>query len=406
MLKLFILSFLVSMLAGYLILRWEHLHARFTRDVAWRGSHKVHAIPVSRIGGISIFIGWLVAACAAGYFNRLPAATILIWIVCLIPVFLGGLAEDLTKRVGPAIRLQLSLVSAALAYILLGAVVSRVDVFGIDILLAVPAVAFLFTLLAVGGVAHALNIIDGLNGLASSVCLMALIALGFVAFNVSDWEILLMCGLGAGAVLGFHVWNYPNGRIFCGDGGAYFLGAYIAILSTLLVSRNPQVSAWMPLLLLLYPVWETVFSAYRRRILRGLPATSPDRLHLHTLLYQRRRRGGADVSKNGTWSRRNSDAAVSVMLLAGANTIPAVLWWSESAYLMAAAVIYIGAYLFVYRRLVRFGIQARKYAAGSLRAGGDVDFPTSTRSLQAATLAEIDGRMGKQLYARVEENDV
>jgi UDP-GlcNAc:undecaprenyl-phosphate GlcNAc-1-phosphate transferase len=357
LLRLFLLAFAVSFGVGYLTLRYEHLHARFTGDVASRGSHKVHASAVSRIGGLSIFVGWLVALAASGYYQNLSSHAIGTWMLCLLPAFAGGLAEDLTKRISPSVRLLASFVAAGLAYTFLGASVSRIDVAGIDSLLLIPAVSFLFTCFAVGGVAHAINIIDGLNGLASGVCLIALIALGYVAFQVADWEIVLMCGLGSGALLGFRVWNYPSGRIFCGDGGAYFLGAYVAILSTLLVHRHPQVSAWFPFLLVLYPVWETVFSAYRRRILRGRPASSADKLHMHTLFYKRVKQ----PSQGGkARARRNSDASVSMMLFASGSAVPAVLWWADATYLLAAALAYVVIYLAIYRRLVRFGGRGTK----------------------------------------------
>lgn len=350
MLRLFILSFAVSFAVGFIILRWQHLNGYISRDDAAAGAHKVHVTSVPRIGGMSIFAGWLVGLAASNYYKDLPPETILTWIFCLLPVFLAGLAEDFTKRVRASVRLLAAFLTAALASVFLNAVVYRVDVPGIDALLAIPAISLLFTLIAVGGVAHAMNIIDGLNGLALSVCLMALLALGYVAFNVNDQEVLLMSGLGIGALLGLLLWNYPSGQIFCGDGGAYFLGAYIAMLSVLLVGRNPQVSAWFPLLLVLYPVWETLFSAFRRKVLNGLPASSPDRLHLHTLLYERMRNGIGE-SKNGWHSRRNSDASALMMMLAGGNAFPAVLWWRDGGYLIAATVIFVGAYLAVYRWL-------------------------------------------------------
>lgn len=357
MLRLFLLSFAVSFGVGYLTLRFEHLHGRFTGDIASRGSHKIHRSAVSRIGGVSIFVGWVVSLAASSYYNQLAPETIVIWLVCLLPAFLGGLAEDLTKRVPPVTRLLAAFLSAGLAYTLLGAAVSRIDLVGLDTLLLLPAVAFLFTCFAVGGVAHAINIIDGLNGLASGVCLVALLALGYVAFQVGDWEIVLMCGLGAGAILGFRVWNYPSGRIFCGDGGAYFLGAYVAILSALLVNRHADVSAWFPFLLVLYPVWETVFSAYRRRVLRGRPASTADKLHMHTLFYKRVKH---PLDGGKARSRRNSDASVSMMLFASGSALPAVLWWSDGTFLLAAAFAYVIVYLAIYRRLVRFGARSKK----------------------------------------------
>jgi UDP-N-acetylmuramyl pentapeptide phosphotransferase/UDP-N-acetylglucosamine-1-phosphate transferase len=308
---------------------------------------------------LSIFVGWSIGLVASRFYGFLPFEAIWIWIACLFPAFAAGFAEDLTKRVPAATRLFASFLSAALAYTLLGATITRVDLYGVDTLLSVPLIAFVFTCIAVGGVAHAINIIDGLNGLASGVCLIALLALGYVAFQVQDWEILLMCGLGVGAILGFRVWNYPSGRLFCGDGGAYFLGAYVAILSALIVFRHREVSAWFPMLLVIYPVWETVFSAYRRRVLRGRPASSADKLHMHTLFYKRVKQPMDNGKKR---SRRNSDASVAMMLLAAGGAVPAVLWWQNGAFLLTAAIAYVMIYLAIYRRIIRFGGRAGQRA--------------------------------------------
>jgi len=354
LLRLFLLSFVISLGLAYLIVRFEHMHARFSGDLALRGSHKVHGSSVTRIGGISIVGGWLAGLAAGSYHGHLSFPVAILWVMCLLPAFAGGLVEDLTKRLPPIARLIASFVSAGLAFVLLDASVSRVDLYGIDSMLAIPAVAFVFTCFAIGGVAHSINIIDGLNGLASGVCLIALLALGYVAYDVGDMEIVLMSGLGVGAILGFRVWNYPSGRLFCGDGGAYFLGAYVGILAALLVHRHQQVSAWFPLLLVIYPVWETLFSAYRRRVLRGRPASGADRLHMHTLFYKRVKQPMEDGRKR---SRRNSDASVQMMLLAAGGALPATLWWTDGPYLLTATVAYIVIYLAIYRRLVRFGVR-------------------------------------------------
>jgi UDP-GlcNAc:undecaprenyl-phosphate GlcNAc-1-phosphate transferase len=366
LLKIYILSFLVSFGVGYLIVRWEHLHARFTGDVAWRGSHKVHAAAVSRIGGVSIVSGWLVSMLASSYAGLLSGELVLSWAVCLLPALVAGLAEDFTKRVAPATRLLASFLAGALAFTFLGAAIQRIDVYGLDTLLQIPAVSFVFTIFAIGGIAQSINIIDGLNGLATGACMIALIALGYVAFTVGDSQIILLCGIGAAALLGFRVWNYPSGRVFCGDGGAYFVGVYVAVLSALLVHRHQEVSAWFPVLLLLYPIWETLFSAYRRRVLRGLPASTADKLHLHTLFYKRVRQPLGGI-KSSLPVRRNSDASVLVMILAGGSAVPAVLWWSDGPYLLASALLYIAIYLLIYKRLVRFGSRLKKR---SITAGG------------------------------------
>jgi UDP-N-acetylmuramyl pentapeptide phosphotransferase/UDP-N-acetylglucosamine-1-phosphate transferase len=266
-----------------------------------------------------------------------------------------GFAEDLVKRVPPGARLAVLVFSAALGIALLQAQLLRLDL-GVAWLLAIPWIGVPVTLFMVAGVANAINIIDGLNGLASAVCLLAFAAIAYVSYRLGDHHLTVLAGLGFGATLGFFVWNYPGGLLFCGDGGAYFLGTQVALLSILLVNRHPQVSAWFPLLLVLYPVWETLFSAFRRQVLRKKKrkSMSADKLHLHTLLYKRFA-SNFNVVRDGTghtW--HNSDIAGLLMILAGVNVMPAVIYWRNTKMLMLSAGLFLVVYLLLYRSLVKF----------------------------------------------------
>lgn len=363
LLRLFVLSFVFALVAAFLLLRGQIFDSRLSRDPAMPGTHKIHEEAVPRIGGISIFLGWLAGLIAARYAGHLDWFTALAWAGCLLPVFVAGLAEDFTKRVGVITRFVMSLVSAAIAYFVLGVAATRIDIPGSDIVLAIPLISFVFTVLAIGGLAHAINIIDGLHGLALTVAIMAFVAMGYVSFTVGDRQLLLLSGLGAASALGLRMWNYPSGQIFCGDGGAYFLGCNLAILAGLLVRRHDEVSAWFPVLTLLYPIWETLFSAYRRKVIAGVPVSTPDQLHLHTLTYANMVRGN-EGPHAGARSRRNSDASHMMILLALMNVVPAVLWWNETWLLVASAMCFIVVYLVVYRRA------ATQAAAHELRPGG------------------------------------
>src|SRR3546814_17428537 len=96
-------------------------------------------------------------------------------------------------------------------------------------------------MIAVGGSTHALNIVDGMNGLAGMIATLMALSLALVALQVQDIPIFLISAALASATLGFLVWNFPFGRVFLGDGGAYFLGFMLAELAVQLVVRNPSV---------------------------------------------------------------------------------------------------------------------------------------------------------------------
>ena len=88
--------------------------------------------------------------------------------------------------------------------------------------------------------------------------------------------------------MGFFLVNWPRGKLFLGDGGAYFLGFTLAWIAVLLPERNSSISPWTSLLICSYPIIEVGFSIYRRKFLReDASATQPDAVHLHTLANKR-----------------------------------------------------------------------------------------------------------------------
>jgi UDP-N-acetylmuramyl pentapeptide phosphotransferase/UDP-N-acetylglucosamine-1-phosphate transferase len=157
-----------------------------------------------------------------------------------------------------------------------------------------------------------------------------------------------------GALLGFLVWNYPAGFLFAGDGGAYLVGFLVALLSVLLVMRNPDVSAWFPLLLTAYPVWETLFSIYRKKFLRGQSPNQPDGVHLHMLIYKRLVRccPGSRAPKDTL--RRNALTSPYLWAMTALSAVPAVIFWNDTPALMGFAALFVAMYCRLYWRIVRF----------------------------------------------------
>ncbi|GAA9639881.1 glycosyltransferase family 4 protein [Helicobacter pylori] len=191
----------------------------------------------------------------------------------LLLVFLSGFLEDINLSLSPKIRLILQAVGVVCIISSTPLVVSDFSP-----LFSLPYfIAFLFAIFMLVGISNAINIIDGFNGLASGICAITLLVIHYI--DPSSLSCLL-----AYMVLGFMVLNFPLGKIFLGDGGAYFLGLVCGI-SLLNLSLEQKISVFFGLNLMLYPVIEVLFSILRRKIKRQ-KATMPDNLHLHTLLFQ------------------------------------------------------------------------------------------------------------------------
>lgn len=348
-------SFLVSFLFTLWVLRYRHWHAHFTVDSDLSGIQKFHTVAVPRIGGLGIFLGMLLALGVRYFENAEVGLFGLLLIAASLPAFISGLTEDLTKRVGVKVRLLATMISAGLAGYFLNAWLGSVQVLGIDnLMLAYPLVAVVITCFAVGGVANAFNIIDGYNGLSSMVAVIILSGIAYVAFHLSDFSIMIAALAMIGALLGFLVFNYPRGLIFLGDGGAYFVGFWIAELSVLLTARQPEVSKWFPLLLCLYPIFETVFTIYRRLILKRKHPGMPDASHLHQLIYMRIVR--PSLGSNGRFSQTQCNSLTSpyLWLLAAFAVIPAILFWQYHMVLKGFAALFAVTYVWLYWAIVRF----------------------------------------------------
>ncbi len=336
----------VAYLVGWFILRYEHLHRHITHDTVDSGPQRNHLRPTPRIGGVQIVCGLLAGLMALemlgmslrkDFFELLLLAT--------APAFLGGLLEDVTRKVGVIERLLMTMLSGALGCWLLGAVLNRIDFAPADPILEWLPVAIAFTSFCVAGVANSVNIIDGFHGLASGLAIIACSAIAFVAWLVGDATIFEISLVTLGASFGFFIWNWPRGLIFLGDGGAYLLGVMLAELAILLVLRHPEVSAWFPILLLCHPITETLFSMVRRYLNPSASIGQPDNNHLHQKVFRHFYGDRADSAS------RNWQVAKFFWLASSISSLLAIYHFANSTFLAVSFFAYAITYSYIYRTL-------------------------------------------------------
>jgi len=344
-----IAAFLCSFTVTLFIIRFKHLHLQFSADSDLSGPQKFHKLIVPRIGGISIVVG-LFAAILIKTFSLGLANKELILLACAAPAFAIGLTEDLTKKIGIRIRLFFTALSAFCVIYLLGIQVTSLGIHLIDLLFTIPFFSIIFTIFAITGLANAYNIIDGFNGLSSMVGIITLLALAYIGYILGDTTIIFLSLVMAGAILGFFIWNYPQGLIFLGDGGAYLIGFWVGSLSIWLCARHPEVSPWFALLINGYPIMETLFTIYRRKVHQNRSPGAPDGIHFHTLIYRRILRARYFNSPLSA----NARTAPYLWVLAGLSISPALLWWQSTPILMGSSALFIISYLWIYRRIVLF----------------------------------------------------
>jgi UDP-N-acetylmuramyl pentapeptide phosphotransferase/UDP-N-acetylglucosamine-1-phosphate transferase len=352
---------LLSALAISIVLvvtKKHHGHLTMDSDI---GIQKVHVEPTPRVGGVGIYLGialaWLLV--------RDQGVKDILGIILLagLPALVCGLLEDVTKHIGVSTRLLATMACGVLAWMLTGLALNRLDVPGLDWLMTVTPVAVLFTAFAISGVANAINIIDGFHGLASGTVFIALLALAAIAIRADDMPLAIACVVVAAAVAGFWLVNYPWGKLFMGDGGAYFVGFALAWLAVLLPVRNPEVSVWAPLLVCAYPVIEVLYTIVRRYVHRQSPG-APDNRHLHSLVKRKLIR-----RKLGWMNNRIQNAAVAPVMWTF-STLPAIVAvedFNQSLWLSYALIAFLLLYHVAHKYLASKRVSVMATRPGALR---------------------------------------
>lgn len=301
---------------------------------------KMHFGKIPRGGGVGVFVAFCTGIALLVAFGKIEAK----FLALIIPssfIFASGILEDFNYALSPKIRLILQTTGAISAIIIFPNCVI-VDI-GVELYYNL---AIIFTLFCMVGVTNAMNIIDGFNGLAGGFALLVLISIAFISAIVGNVAVFYIALVLISVVLGFFVLNFPLGRIFLGDGGAYFMGFLLAFLLVILTQdssnniADKSVSAYYGLCVMIYPVFEVLFSIWRRKR-RRLSAMSADKLHLHTLIFKRVTHSSIKTS----------------MLLWAINTpfiFTPIFFYNNITILVALIVVFIAIYIFLYLKIIRF----------------------------------------------------
>ena len=345
-------ALLASFLTCLILVLTKKWHGSLSMDSS-TGIQKVHTSPTPRIGGIGIAIGVLAgfAASSHGIAAAEKRAILSAILLAGIPAFIFGLLEDLTKKVSVKTRLLATMASGILGWGITGVSVTHADAPGLDFLLGFTLISVLFTAFAVGGIANSVNIIDGLNGLASGTSIIMLAAFGIIARQVGDIPLAFTCLVIAGAVFGFFLINWPLGKIFLGDGGAYFLGFTLAWIAVLLPERNSSISPWTSFLICLYPVLEVAISVIRRSSRAGYSPAQPDLSHLHSLA---NKRWGKKIFSKFPKSIQNSFTSSFLWIYAAIPCSLAITSYKNGIQIIFSFMISIFCYIIFYNKLAFF----------------------------------------------------
>ncbi|KAF0174786.1 MAG: hypothetical protein FD162_873 [Rhodobacteraceae bacterium] len=337
----------VTFLICFFLVRTAQTHVGLTsRTEDLKAVQASHKTPTPRIGGVAIFLGLEMAV------GLLPGAQVTLLsqiLLASVPVMVAGLLEDMGRQLPPSLRLLAAAISALLAMHLTGTTIQRADVPVLDAMLLFPPFAILFTTFAVAGVCNAINLVDGMNGLAGTLASISAAGLALISAMHGQYDLATIAMLLVSVMIGFLMLNYPRGHIFLGDAGAYLIGFVLAWISVTLMMRVPAISAWSIVLINFWPIADTLLAIYRRRT-NGRATDLPDRLHFHQLI---KRTLEILFLGRGRWALSNP---LTTLVIAPAALVPmlAGLWLAHDAGLAAlavltSAVLFFGTYMLLLR---------------------------------------------------------
>ena len=337
------MSLVLNSLVAYL---W---HKKFYRNLGlktYQAVQRIHLNETPRLGGL-IFILSLTSLVVFSNANE-SIQLLKIILICLIPIIFMGVKEDLFHNVEPAIRLlALLFVGWLFRAQFLGSLPVLTDIPFIGKLFLLQGGISIFYILSMAAVANGMNLIDGVNGLCGAVALSMLSALLFLSYKTGDITMLSLIFSVILLIIPFMLMNYPYGRIFLGDLGAYSLGLIVSMLTIILFGRHPEISPWGAVLILIYPATEVSFSLLRRMV-RGVSIYHADTAHLHLKLFH--------FFRPQPQYKKIANALV-CPFLSGLWLFPllAITWvYHKPLFICTAIILFISLYILLYAVVSRF----------------------------------------------------
>lgn len=243
-----------------------------------KDSRRMHSHPIPRMGGLAIFFGFTLSVVM---FLPLTEQVRGMMLGAVIIVILGVFDDIYALPAKPKFVVQ---IIAALIAVMAGnrvLVLSNPNIFSSDPYWELGWLSIPFSVFWIVGITNAVNLIDGLDGLACGVSTISSMTLLVIALTVSEPEVAILMAALAGSCLGFLPYNLNPAKIFMGDTGSTFLGYILAVVSIQgLFKLYTIMSFAVPFLLLGLPIFDTCF-AILRRVSHGQSPMSPDRGHIH-----------------------------------------------------------------------------------------------------------------------------
>jgi len=268
-------SFLLSLfLTAILIPMFSRLAVRL-EIYDFPGPRKVHQQPVPRIGGLAMAIGAFVPIILLVPLEDITSAYLMGGVVLVVV----GIIDD-WRGLGYKTKFAGQLLAALIAVFYGGIRITKLGSFLPEEMILADWTSAISTLLILVGVTNAINLADGLDGLAGGISLLIFGCIGYLAYIEYDYTIAVLAAAIVGCCLGFLRFNTFPATVFMGDTGSQLLGFSAAYLSMALTQGNTALSSLLPMIILGFPLLDTL-AVMAQRISEGRSPFAADKNHFH-----------------------------------------------------------------------------------------------------------------------------
>ena len=259
---------------------WKKIFVYFSLKT-YQSKQRLHQDEVPRIAGLMMYIFLTIAALFS-----IDSHFLNMILISALPIVLIGSKEDLFHNTSPKLRLIMMTISAGLLIYLLPTNLPEIDFPVINQILSIGFIKELFFIFSILVIMNGNNLIDGVNGNLALTNIIQLITVGLLAFMVGDDVIVQLSCLLLLPLIVFTLFNFPFGKIFCGDAGAYFYGFTISSIVLYLFGTHEDLLSWNAILILIYPSIELLFSFIRKMLFENKSVFTADAKHLHSLIFR------------------------------------------------------------------------------------------------------------------------
>ena len=342
----FILSFCLIVFGlffyKYFFLFIKKYNSKLLIDDEFKKPQSFHEFPVSISGGIGIFLSFLILFF---YFFLSKQIFYYEYLSFCSFFFILGLSDDLKLNIRPKFRLLMMIIILVILMISNKFYVENTGIGFLNRLLETDIFALSFMCLCFLFIINGSNLIDGYNGLLGIHSIIILSNLFFVNYLNGNKDLAFFILFSILIITVFLKFNFPKARIFLGDGGSYFLGAFIATTVIKTNISNPEISPFYFCILLFYLFFEVFFSFVRKIILERKSPLFPDGKHLHMIIYKNL------LKKNNNKLKSNYSVSLILNSVYLVLIIPAIFMMKDGIFCKYYSIIFFIIYIFSYKKI-------------------------------------------------------